>query len=883
MEVMKGRWLPVILLLLGGFSFSAGAQDDLRKLLQQAPLRVPSVQQVDRVRERLEEAQTDQERYRLLTQLIQTLERLRATSEVTEAYEQLFLLAPLADPAARFRWVIQLGNYLERQARPGEAARIYERFLGEFTTAEGESPGPYRTELKLRMLSALVRSGEYRRAKPVALEILDATDSGSQLAVFSPLMDLADSDMLTMAELDRLESLLLEQRRAFDLLPRLMRLYVNQGRPQKASSLLDRLLERDPKFFLAQVDVAQEIYFGLLEEAAADYLLKKLDALAEAGRDEPEFKLIRARWLDRTGRTEEALAFLEQQPKNVEMFQKELASLYFGSGQYAPAADAYKELIRIDPKNVSYLRWYGECFHRQGRREEAIGIWETIPVAANKTAVSYQSLADIYRSHEMFREAVGAIKKALKLPRADEFELQGRILDLWVEAEDYEALLREHLRVSLLQGVFESAFRARIVEQVTEPERALRLQEVLERRLEADVDPVRRRYLRQLGTDLWVAQGEYDRAIAFIEEANTSVTELGLGLYLLGSELSRRGAADKAIDAWSRIPQESRYAPQARQQTAELSLRTGRLEEARQAAEGLVAGLFEQRKLPPPKVAGGIESASLQQQVRMFKGADRLRLGSALLVLAQVALEQKRPGAALEALLALEQIVQRKRPGLLPLLFGHAYSQLGSLETAREYYAKAIQESLPHSRERCEAEFFLTECYLWQDESLEALDRYLELARGAPGEAFANEALRRYLVAGFAGAEQLYHYSLATLFEWKGDWEEAVRLYREAAADDAESDVAGWCLYEVSRILIEDGQYDSAARQIDHILGRYEHPTLLAECRVLQTRLPGAEPEAAGVTAEATGPYLGLILDYPDTLYSDLSRLKLEGRLQEPF
>jgi len=34
---------------------------------------------------------------------------------------------------------------------------------------------------------------------------------------------------------------------------------------------------------------------------------------------------------------------------------------------------------------------------------------------------------------------------------------------------------------------------------------------------------------------------------------------------------------------------------------------------------------------------------------------------------------------------------------------------------------------------------------------------------------------------------------------------------------------------------------------------------------------------------EATGPYATLLMQHPDTLYSDLVRLKMEGRLEDPF
>ena len=110
--------------------------------------------------------------------------------------------------------------------------------------------------------------------------------------------------------------------------------------------------------------------------------------------------------------------------------------------------------------------------------------------------------------------------------------------------------------------------------------------------------------------------------------------------------------------------------------------------------------------------------------------------------------------------------------------------------------------------------------------------------------------------------------------EWKGDKQEAIRLYREAASDNSADDVAGWCLYEAARILVEDGNFESASKQIEHILNNYDNLTLKAECEVLLT---GKNSEKSDILLQK------FLLEYPDSIYSDLSRLKIEGRLDEPF
>ena len=76
MGMRKGRRLVLALLFMCP-SFLAVAQGEPDQVFVQRARVVPGVLQVDRLRGQLEEAQTDQERYRLLTQLVRMLEHRR--------------------------------------------------------------------------------------------------------------------------------------------------------------------------------------------------------------------------------------------------------------------------------------------------------------------------------------------------------------------------------------------------------------------------------------------------------------------------------------------------------------------------------------------------------------------------------------------------------------------------------------------------------------------------------------------------------------------------------------------------------------------------------------------------------------------------------------
>jgi len=853
----------------------------------QAPFRPPAPPgaqvlqaQVEQLQKRLEGAKSDQERLQLHLVLIQQLQRLQAHREVIQTYEQLLQLPLVADLEKRFLYVLQYGGYLEQSSRPADAAWVYQRFLDRLDRELPESLSVQRSTVELRLLSVLVQSGAYREAKAKAFEILDATGATVSSPLVKSLLELAESDLLAPAELSRLEQIILDDGQFHPLVPRLIRLYADQGRGEKAVSLVEPLLERDPSQVLNLLDLIHDVYRAQFGPAGGDRFLQQLDAVQPARRLGVAGELIRVRWLDRIGRTEEAYEALQAKAGQASIYQEELASLYSAHERYAEAAEVYAGLLKRDGGNTGYLRRLGDCFLLLGRKAEAVASWDRIPSALGKNAASYEFLSEIYESHGLYAEAIAALKRARDRGGPKDSNLSIRILDLWFGSGDDEALLREYLQTSLWDGGREPFYRRRIVDQLQrEPERAVQLQEILLRRLNSDADEKRREFLRLLGVDLWVAVEEYQRAVAFINAAYSNRFELGRRLSNLGFEISHLGALDEAVAAWAQVPWQSPHYPVARTEMARVSLEQGRLNEARQGAKGLIAYLTRPRPLP----AAQVKDSTFEFYMKTLPRGEQSRFIQALLVLAQVDLRQKRPSEALKALLPLQGVRRLGQPGMYSLFVGHAYSQLGSLDTAESHYRRAAEQAPPRSSVRSEAEFHLAEVLLWREETEEAMERYLQLAREDPRGDFVNEALRRYLVLAFAGAEQLYHYTLATLEEWKGDGQEAVRLYREAAADDAESDVAGWCLYEAARRLLAMGQPDAARKQIEHILGRYEHPTLMAECRVLLTKLPGGQPDVAGVPAEATGPYLDLVLEYPDSLYSDLARLKLDGRLAEPF
>lgn len=844
----------------------------------------PAEEHVEQMRQRLEETTDERLRSTLMMQLFYQLQNLGAVDEAIEIYKAMLQTPALQDPAQHYQHLRNLGTFLESRGRPREALMYYDRFLKSLP--EGTLPGQYeslRADIEARRLSSLFSSGDYQSVKVAAFEILEATNKPVAPPMIDVLMNLGESDLLTLKDMDRLEDLLLSKEIHQFHLARLARIYVHQGRADQAVTLLDRVLEHWPKAFLPLLDTAVEIYRLRFADEAVNYLPARLDRLSErTAADTMTYDLIRARWLNRMGKGDEALALLEAKGERSPLYLSELVSLYFERENYAEAAEACQKLVRLAPNHPDYHRLLGEARFRQGDRDGAIQAWEAIPRIQGSSAGAYQKLAEIYQLRGLYEEAIGALQRAQRLPGENPFELLTQTIALRLEMGDDEALLREYLNASTMQLGYEYHFRNLIVEQVADPERGERLFATLQRRLGEYGEERKKDLLRRLGVEILIALNGYDQAVDFVQTAYANHPDRGRHLYQLGSDLLSRGAIEPAVKALGLTPPGDSFYAQSRAEMAEVSLNHGRFDEARTGARDLVGYLANRHPYPPLKAQPGVEACTLEMYLKVLPRAEQQRLAEALAILAQVDLAQKRPGEALKWLLPMEKQPLADAPALFSLLLGHAYSQLGSLETAERYYRKALDNAPEFSPIHSEARFYLAECLFWREKTPEAMDRYHELIRRSPQERFANEALRRYVVLTFAPAEQLYHYTLATLFDWKGDFDEAVRLFREAAADDAQGDVAGWCLYEAARLFAFRGMEDEARKQIAHILDRYDHPTIQAECKVLLTKLAGPLPAPRSI-ADATGPWAELLTQFPDSLYSDLARLKLEGRLREPF
>ena len=163
---------------------------------------------------------------------------------------------------------------------------------------------------------------------------------------------------------------------------------------------------------------------------------KPSDLLNQASRYESAGKLEQAR---------EILEPLHQfAPRNV-VYATRLKGLYLRMQAYDALLDMLEEESRRDPGNPGPAIEKARAFHRMGRREEAIQIWESVIDSHRKQKTVIQQVANVMAAERLFTEALEVYsdgREALKDSRLWAIQMAG----LYAAVQDHAEATREYLR-----------------------------------------------------------------------------------------------------------------------------------------------------------------------------------------------------------------------------------------------------------------------------------------------------------------------------------------------------------------------------------------------------------------------------------------------------
>ncbi len=227
----------------------------------------------------------------------------------------------------------------------------------------------------------------------------------------------------------------------------LAKVYLHQGQPQRAVTVLDQFLTRTPD------SVAGHTLLGDIFNYQHDYvgaLGSFMDGLKLAP-DDPELQLRRALALSHLDRTAEAITvlteLLKRQPENT-LAQLALARFYLKQDQSDRATKVYRQLLEQQPEQPQVVLEYGRLLEQQDPAA-ALDLYLAFISDHPRALGVRQKLAHYYLVHGQLKEALVQYQ-AIRQQLPDNFRVIHQIglvhleLEMWSEAEkDFRLLLEK--------------------------------------------------------------------------------------------------------------------------------------------------------------------------------------------------------------------------------------------------------------------------------------------------------------------------------------------------------------------------------------------------------------------------------------------------------
>src|SRR6202171_3406394 len=124
-------------------------------------------------------------------------------------------------------------------------------------------------------------------------------------------------------------------------------------------------------------------------------------------------------------------------PAERQLSPEEVADLFMARKQYREAAEAYKQLSDLHPRNAVYLNKLGIAFHQQAALSLALKYYERAAKADPKYADAQNNIGTIWYQRKKYGKAIKAYQKALKV-REDMPVLYSNLGYAYFEDKKYE-------------------------------------------------------------------------------------------------------------------------------------------------------------------------------------------------------------------------------------------------------------------------------------------------------------------------------------------------------------------------------------------------------------------------------------------------------------
>ena len=191
------------------------------------------------------------------------------------------------------------------------------------------------------------------------------------------------------------------------------RLYDERGDTSGATSAYRSALHKDPH----NIDVRRRLIALLERSGVSGEVLHEYEQLIAQAPGDSRAYLELAERLDKSGQRQQALAWLRRAAVRFAgdpSLHSALSDIYQRWGEADLALSEAELLVRLDPRDESYIVNLGEMYWARGRKEKADEIWRRLLSLSGNKPLGQAKLADVYAEHNLMPQAMDLYQKAVK-------------------------------------------------------------------------------------------------------------------------------------------------------------------------------------------------------------------------------------------------------------------------------------------------------------------------------------------------------------------------------------------------------------------------------------------------------------------------------------
>jgi tetratricopeptide (TPR) repeat protein len=748
----------------------------------------------------------------------------------------------------------------ESQSDFRSAAEYYSQLLQLLDNRPNDPANAMQQFYTLKYANALERAGLYDQAARFYWSQYEQAPPGQRHMMINHLLENSKFRRVSDEEMQKLHTLVMEgadSSLAFEL----AELYRLQERPEVSYEIYQENVKNNLPVAMRHISSIIDVY---RTQDKMDELLGDIHNLRGTGLNALQVMLFELKLLEQTNQTDEALKVVEEfirgsgiepKPGNIQLLMNRIpievldrwADFLLRADNAEAAATIYQGMIQQLPLDLPRHQKLSDIYRTTGREQEAINLWTQWAARNQRNPLALFNAVDRLKG-------LGAEDQAVQLMQ----QMQGTVP---------APFAYKQAEVLLELGQYEQAFASFEIARASgamTPDSIVRTL-VTHAGNPKNLDALVSSFVQSATSQPFSSIPAWKRDTLIIltiqnqlrdqVEAILNQDEEGVWKYHLAQETLRQGDRQWAEELLNLIPDDSLYYPIAQRKLADVYREVQTIPAQQKAAELLrpsLAVILDTTE-PIPLNYSLVERLLDYAEMRL----NAFQAGEALIAIREI--ESASPTLGTPLTPAMEDRLRFARARAL-------------VELAGFDGAISLLESIQNQPYKSEAQYLLANVYLAQEKVDEAKSLLYEMANSSENWRRSNDALTLISALEPLVGESLDLFTLARLYGLQGRFKDAIPVLRELAVNTYGEDTEEWARYQIGKMNQQLGNREEARDEWQRLQVEADHPIIhgLVRYELIQEPLP------SGSGIRSTTEYQDFLIDFPDTLFSDLARIQYQ-------